>query len=145
MNDLEYLETYEPALRFAQGERFFPMDVERYLEQCQIYPSGPQGVLEHVTHLGDPLNQRIGKLESGQHYLRFVNNPLSDSDAWVWWGILSALSIAASWFISRGTGVEISGTASALGALVIFMLASPIRLRIIPFTPGRVKAALPGA
>lgn len=132
MDDLKYLETYEPVLRFAQSERFFPMDAERYLEHCQIFPSGPQGVIEYVKHLGQTMPARLGKLHSEQFYLRFVNNPLSDSDAWVWWAALSAIGTAGSWFIARWTGMEIALTASMLAALVIFMLASPIRLRIIP-------------
>jgi hypothetical protein len=133
LNDQEYLETYEPVLRFARSERFFPMDVERYLEHCQIFPSGPQGVLELVTHLkNEPLSKRLGGLKSEQFYLRFVNNPLSDADAWVWWGLLSALGGVAAWFMAGWRGEGIALTAAILAALIIFMLASPIRLRIIP-------------
>ena len=36
----------------------------------------------------EPLVTRIGKLESGEYFLRFVNDPLIDSDVWVWWGFL---------------------------------------------------------
>ena len=62
---------------------------------------------------------RLGKLHSEQFYLRFVNNPLSNSDAWVWWAVLSALGIAGSWFIARWTGMEIAATASALAAPLV--------------------------
>ena len=41
MNDQEILETYEPVLRFAKSERFYPMDAERYLDNCQVFPTGP--------------------------------------------------------------------------------------------------------
>jgi hypothetical protein len=41
--------------------------------------------------LNEPLITRIGKLESGEYYLRFVNDPLIDSDIWLWWGVLSAV------------------------------------------------------
>lgn len=132
MDDQKLFERYEPALRFAKSERFFPMAVEHYLEFCQLFPSGPDGMLEIVKHLDDTLPKRIGKLQSDQYFLRFVNDPLSDSDAWVWWGVASALGAAAAWFIAGFWGLGIEVTASALAALIIFMLASPIRLRIIP-------------
>jgi hypothetical protein len=108
------------------------MAVEPYLEKCHILPSGPQGVVGLLSHLNEPLVERIGKLEGEQYFLRFVNDPLADADAWIWWGTLSALGIAGSWFIAGWTGVEITVIAALAAALIIFMLASPIRLRIIP-------------
>jgi hypothetical protein len=132
VTDLELLEKYEPVLRFAKSERFFPMAIEPYLEKCLIFPSGPQGVLESLAHINEPLITRIGKLKSEQYYLRFVNKPLNDADAWVWWGALSAIGIVGAWFITGLTGVETAIAFSLIAALIIFMLASPIRLRIIP-------------
>lgn len=132
MEDQDLITTYEPVLRFAKSERFFPMAVEPYLEACQLFPSGPEAVVEIVTHIGEALHNRIGKLQSEQYYLRFVNDLLSDSDAWIWWGSLSALGMAMSWLIAGFTGLGIAVTASTLAALVLFMLVSPIRLRIIP-------------
>ena len=132
MTELDLLEKYEPVLRFAKSERFFPMAVESYLEKCSIFPSGPHGVAESLAHLNEPLVTRIGMLKSEQHYLRFVNKPLNDSDAWVWWGALSAIGIVAAWFIVGLMGMELIIVLSLLAALIIFMIASPIRLRIIP-------------
>ena len=132
MNDLELLERYEPVLRFAKSERFFPMDVEHYLERCQLFPSGPEGVLESVMHLGDTLAKRIGKLESEQYFLRFVNDPLGDSDVWVWWAVLSVIGASAGWFFSGVAGLEVGLALAVIAALLIFMQASPIRIRIIP-------------
>ncbi len=132
MTDLELLEKYEPVLRFAKSERFFPMAVEPYLERCSIFPSGPQGVVESLTHLHEPLVRRIGKLKSEQFYLRFINKPLNDSDAWVWWGALSVICAAGAWFLAGWPGIETVIAVSLVSALIIFMLASPIRLRIVP-------------
>lgn len=132
MDELDLLEKYEPVLRFAKSERFFPMAVEPYLERCVLFASGPQGVLESVTHLTEPVLERIGKLESEQHYLRYVNNPLRDSDAWVWWGASSLLGSIGVWFLGGWRFVEIAAGLSLIAALIIFMVASPIRLRIIP-------------
>ena len=132
MADLDLLEKYEPVLRFAKSERFFPMAVEPYLERCAIFPNGPQGVVESLTHLHEPMVKRLGKLNSGQFYLRFINKPLNDSDAWVWWAALSVIGVAGGWFLAGWAGVEAVVAVSLVAALIIFMLASPIRLRIIP-------------
>jgi len=132
MDDRELLEKYEPVLRFAKSERFFPMAVEPYLEKCSIFPSGPQGVVGLLSHLNEPLLTRIGKLQSGEYFLRFVNDPLIDSDIWVWWGILSAAATGLGWFVSGWIGVGGALVAALVAALIIFIQASPIRLRIFP-------------
>jgi hypothetical protein len=133
MDDSELLRKYEPVLRFAKSERFFPMAVEPYLEKCTIHPSGPQGVVGLLSHSpSEPLVSRIGKLESSEYFLRFINDPLIDSDVWVWWGISSALIIGSGWFISGWRGVEIAAILALIAAFIIFILASPIRLRFFP-------------
>jgi len=132
MEDHELLEKYEPVLRFAKSERFFPMAVEPYLERCHILSSGPQGVVGLLSHLNEPLLTCIGKLYSGEYYLRFVNDPLTDSDVWVWWGILSAVALGLGWFASGWMGVGSVLVLALIAALIIFIRVSPIRLRIFP-------------
>ncbi len=132
MEDHELLEKYEPVLRFAKSERFFPMAVEPYLERCHILPSGPQGVVGLLSNLSEPLVTRIGELHSGEYYLRFVNDPLIDSDVWVWWGVLSAAATGVGWFVSGWAGVGSVLILSLIAALIIFIRASPIRLRFFP-------------
>jgi hypothetical protein len=132
VNDPDLLEKYEPVLRFAKSERFFPMAVEPYLEECILFPDGPGAFAELVTHMNVPLPERIGKLQDEQYFLRFVNDPLSDSDAWMWWGLASLLGIGSAWYFSGTAAAELAFAASAITALIIFMIASPIRLRIIP-------------
>ena len=132
MDDSELLRKYEPVLRFARSERFFPMAVEPYLEKCTIHPSGPQGIVGLLSHPNGPLVTRIGKLESGEYYLRFVNEPLIDSDVWIWWGVVSAMTIGAAWFISGWLGVEVAALLALVAAFIIFIQASPIRLRFFP-------------
>jgi hypothetical protein len=132
MDDSELLEKYEPVLRFARSERFFPMAVEPYLEKCTIHPSGPQGVVGLLSHPTGPLVRRIGKLESGEYYLRFINEALIDSDVWIWWGVSSAVISAAAWFLLGWTGVEVAALLALIAAFIIFIQASPIRLRFFP-------------
>lgn len=132
MTDLELLEKYEPVLRFAKSERFFPMAVEPYLERCALFASGPAGVVESLTHINEPVSSRIGKLQTEQHYLRFVNKSLNDFDVWLWWALLSVIGIVGGWFVAGWLSVEAVFALSLIAALVIFMIASPIRLRSIP-------------
>ena len=132
MDDLDLLKKYEPVLRFAKSERFFPMAIEPYLEKCALFPSGPSGAAELFGHLNEPLIGKIGNLESHEFFLRFVNKPLNDFDAWIWWGVGSVLALVAGWFTLGMAGVESVIGLSLSTALVLFMLASPIRLRIIP-------------
>ncbi len=132
MDDSELLKKYEPVLRFAKSERFFPMAVEPYLEKCTIFPSGPQGVVGLLSHPQEPLVTRIGKLESAEYYLRFVNDPLIDSDVWKWWGVSSILGSVAAWFATGWDGVGIVAILALLAAFIIYIRASPIRLRFFP-------------
>jgi hypothetical protein len=132
MEDRELLEQYEPVLRFAKSERFFPMAVEPYLERCTIHPSGPQGVVGLLSNLNAPLKTFIGSLSSGEYYLRFVNDPLIDADIWVWWGVLSVAALGFGWFAAGWLGVGGVFAIALLAALIIFIQASPIRLRLFP-------------
>ena len=134
MQDGDLLKKYEPVLRFTKSERFFPMAVEPYLERCYLLPSGPQGAVEELLHLNEPVRTRIGKLHGGEYFLRFVNDPLIDSDIWVGWGALSIVAAVAGWFVSGWTGVEIAALLSLIAAFIVFIQASPIRLRIFPAT-----------
>jgi hypothetical protein len=133
MNDSELLKKYEPVLRFAKSERFFPMAVEPYLERCTIFAKGPQGVLGLLaTPSTEPLITRIGKLSGGEYYLRFVNDALIDSDIWVWWGLLSAAALGAGWLFAGRYGVEMAAFLALAAAFIVYIQASPIRLRFFP-------------
>jgi hypothetical protein len=132
MDDQGMLRKYEPVLRFARSERFFPMAVEPYLDRCTIFPAGPQGVVGLLSNMNEPLRKRIGKLQNGEYCLRFVNDPLIDSDIWVWWDALSAAATLAGWLVSGWVGVGSVLILSLIAAFIIFIQASPIRLRIFP-------------
>ncbi len=132
MEDSELLKKYEPVLRFAKSERFFPMAVEPYLEKCLIFPSGPQGVVELLSHPNEPLITHLGKLGSHEYFLRFVNDPLIDSDVWVGWAIASVALSGVAWFLARWHGIEVAALLALTAAFIIFIQASPIRLRFFP-------------
>ena len=39
--EMALLRHYEPVLRFTQGERFFPVDVERYVQRASLWYQRP--------------------------------------------------------------------------------------------------------
>ncbi|MCZ2127530.1 MAG: hypothetical protein LC099_07135 [Anaerolineales bacterium] len=134
MDDFQLLKKYEPVLRFAKSERFFPIAVEPYLEECQLFFSGAEGMEESFERANEPLLEKIGELESPQFYLRFVNRFLHSADVWVYGGVGAAIATFAAWLLFGALGAEIAVGASLWVWLIVFMLASPIRLRVIPAT-----------
>jgi hypothetical protein len=135
MNDLELLEMYEPTLRFAKSERFFPMAVEPYLEHCTLSPYSPESMVEYLEYrekYADFLSARIGHLKNENFFLRFVNKKFDNSSAWRWLLAFSLVGLVIGWLLFGLTGVEIDLVISFAAALFLFMLASPVRLRIIP-------------
>jgi hypothetical protein len=132
LKDIELLEKYEPVLRFAKSERFFPMDVEHYLARCAIFPSGPQGAVNLIWQFHEALSERIGRLEGGQYFLRFINNAWHDADIWFWWAIICGAGLVLAWPVGGLITLEVAAALTALSAFIVFMITSPIRLRIIP-------------
>src|SRR5690606_6395221 len=99
MDDLNLLVKYKPILSFVSRGRIFTMAVEPYLEWCHFFASGTHGAAELFFHLNEPLIYKIGRLNSEQYFLRFVNKPLYDFDAWILWAGLSFVSIPVAWFL----------------------------------------------
>lgn len=134
MDELKLLEQYEPTLRFAKSERFFPMAVEPYLGWCALLPYAPDAALEHLEHIEKhkiPLVERLGKLNHEKFFLRFVNQNFDYGWAWRWLVILSIVGLFAG-LLWGWTGIEADLLLTFVVASFLFMLASPVRLRIIP-------------
>jgi hypothetical protein len=82
--DLEILRAFEPVVRYTQGEKFFPMDVEPYVERCSLWlhlrdeadrelvPEGALTMSRLVEHRHAPFDTLF--------YLRFIG-PLGFQDA----------------------------------------------------------------
>ena len=51
-SDVEILRAFEPIVRYTQGEKFFPMDVERYLRASSLWLYVPDGLDEEVIPEG---------------------------------------------------------------------------------------------
>jgi hypothetical protein len=63
MTDQELVLAYAPVLFFSEGENFFPMEVEKYLQDCSL-------------HLHDGDNAEKMLLPPGSIDFRWVDNPL---------------------------------------------------------------------
>ena len=51
--DVEILRAFEPIVRYTQGEKFFPMDVERYLREASLWLYVPDGSDQEVVPEGE--------------------------------------------------------------------------------------------
>ncbi len=79
ISQMAVLRRFEPVVRFTRGERFFPIDVERYIQQCSLWVQRPgqapqllvpQGALT-VEKLIQPRQEEFGAV----YYLRFIEPP----------------------------------------------------------------------
>jgi len=131
VTEIELLEKYEPVCALLKASVSFPWRWSLMWRGVRSLPAVP-GSAGILSHHGEPLITRMGKLKSEQFYIRFVNKALNDSDAWVWLAVLSVLGIAGGWFVAGTAGVETVFVLALMAGSILFMLASPIRLRIIP-------------
>jgi hypothetical protein len=77
------LRRFEPVIRYTQGELFFPLSVQRYIEQCSLWVYRPNQPLRRIwadgqlnaSRLVEPLSHGPGAL----YYLKFID-PLSLAD-----------------------------------------------------------------
>ena len=74
--DVEILRAFEPIVRYTQGEKFFPMDVERYLRASSLWLYVPDGFDEELVPEGaltvDSLVERREAPFGSFFYLRFI-------------------------------------------------------------------------
>src|SRR6478672_7187060 len=75
-SDVEILRAFEPIVRYTHGEKFFPMDVERYLRASSLWLYVPDGLDEEVVSEGaltiEELVERREAPFGSLFYLRFV-------------------------------------------------------------------------
>jgi len=74
--DVEVLRAFEPIVRYTQGEKFFPMDVERYLRASSLWLYVPDGSDEEVIAEGELTMEGLVKRRDAPFgslfYLRFI-------------------------------------------------------------------------
>lgn len=78
-NDFKILRAFEPILHFTQGERFFPLDIERYLAECSLWLYRKEGTPELVVKEGELTVENLIKPRQGStgsiYYLKFIEPP----------------------------------------------------------------------
>jgi hypothetical protein len=88
LSDLELLRAYEPVLAFTQGEMFFPMRVEGYVERCSLTArtdSKHQRVVAPTGSLNAHTLADFGTKEAQQQLsLRFVDEPMGGAGYQHW-------------------------------------------------------------
>ncbi len=74
--DRELLRRFEPVLRFTQGERFFPMDVDRYVRECSLWVHRPDRLPQCLVPEGELTLERLAEprveVFDAVQYLRFI-------------------------------------------------------------------------
>jgi hypothetical protein len=76
-DELALLRRYEPIIRFTRGERFFPMDVDRYINECSLWMQRPKEPPELVIPQGEMTIDRLTQVRQGEfgtvYYLKFID------------------------------------------------------------------------
>ncbi|MBI2758956.1 MAG: hypothetical protein HYX49_09785 [Chloroflexi bacterium] len=83
-SDLELLRRYEPVLRFAKGEQFYPTDVDHYVEDSSLWAHYPDGHDELLVKQDDLTLESLVEQRPAPfgtvYFLRFIE-PLSLSES----------------------------------------------------------------
>jgi len=129
--DEKQLREYEPVLRFAHNERFFPVKVEDYLARCRLLKTRrflpAKGVTEET---GKPLAEALGDYKGSNYYLRFVKPDL-DSSFWLGFVVLLVVGVLLGWAFAGLDGVW-TAAKIAIGLLVIVYLGtSEVRRQVL--------------
>jgi hypothetical protein len=81
VTDLELLRRFEPIVRYTKGEYFFPMAVDGYLAECDLWAGSPRGGATLLAGRGevtvDTLAAWQARVPGQSLFLRFVQEPLS--------------------------------------------------------------------
>lgn len=74
--DLAILRRFEPVVRYTRGERFFPIDVERYISQCSLWVQRPNVPPEELVPQGKLTVEHLTRLPNdgfrSVHYLKLI-------------------------------------------------------------------------
>ena len=77
-DDLTLLRRFEPVVRYTRGEKFFPMDVEPYIEACSLWvkrrDEEPVCIVPHGELTLDKLTEPRPEVFGAVHYVQFVDS-----------------------------------------------------------------------
>jgi hypothetical protein len=76
-SEMALLRRFEPVVRYTRGERFFPMDIERYIEQCSLWVQRPREQAELVVPQVELNVERLSEIHQdiygAVHFLKFID------------------------------------------------------------------------
>jgi hypothetical protein len=79
--DLELLRRFEPIVRYTLGEYFFPMAVDPYLAECDLWAESPDGERTMLAARGELSVENLAswkpRVPESTLFLRYVQEPLS--------------------------------------------------------------------
>jgi hypothetical protein len=74
--DTELLRRFEPVVRYTRGERFFPMDVARYVRRASLWERRPNQYPQRLYAEGELTLERLGqplaRNADAIYYLKFI-------------------------------------------------------------------------
>ncbi len=142
---LELLRTYEPVLRFARSERFYPMRVEDYLRDCRLFSNtGPIRARVRGTAKKEMNTHLLGEKHDCSHYLRYID-PFLDFNTWLTLIVLATLAALLTWVLVDARTAGLVALISFGGIGVLYAFSSKVRLRLVVATlvvAGLARAAV---
>jgi hypothetical protein len=76
LSDLEILRRYEPVLCFTRGEPFFPMDIDRYIQQSSLWVQRQDEQPEMLVAQGELTLEKLSQLRQdgfgSVYFLKFI-------------------------------------------------------------------------
>jgi hypothetical protein len=122
----EYLDKYEPVLRFARSERFFPMDVESYIQGCHLFQIRSCGLRKKIASKVQSLEDAL----SDKYFLQFVDSSVT-SILWGSWVVIFLITFCLAGIIWREQGLRVVGLVAVGIALLFYLTKSGVRLRVV--------------
>ncbi len=81
MDDLTLLRTYEPIVKYTQGELFFPCAVDEYVKRCSLWERSLKSLPKLIVPVGELTLDKLAQYDKIQPdhtlYLQFVPEPLT--------------------------------------------------------------------
>jgi len=78
-SDRDLLRHFEPVVRFTQGEQFYPLDVDRYIQSCSLWERTSDGQEELLARENDLSVEKLVRPRPAAfgtvQFLRFVEPP----------------------------------------------------------------------
>jgi hypothetical protein len=75
--DLALIKRFEPIVKFSRGERFFPIDVDRYIKECSLWVQRPKEPPVLVVPQGELTLERLAEVRQegfgSVYFLKFID------------------------------------------------------------------------